>query len=390
MKVIVSGGWSYGNIGDDALLEATASLMARHFSAAEIVWTTYDVDFARESGIVLPGRLIPSMHRLIDRRHAFWLLQTVGRVPGYFGWPRRLRKLGDRFFRPFAEGHDARRDTTPDPSAEFADANLFLMSGGGYFNRWDTMFQARVREIELAHASRCDVVLMGQSIGPFEPAQREILRRTLRPTDRICVRDPDSVAELAALGIHADLAPDIAMGFPGDPRIESGLITVVPGELDRRRERSLVDGLTAFVRQAGSGVRIRLTQTCAIWTDVVTLNRVARALAASGIVADVVMPKNYAELKAAIEGSEWVVSRRMHAMVLGWRTGSRVFALTDSRKIRGFMEACGTPANILKEDDWGQLAESLLRARSVPPVPDRRGEIAAAVDAAFARVTAVR
>ena len=27
MRIIVSGGWGYGNLGDDALLEATAELL---------------------------------------------------------------------------------------------------------------------------------------------------------------------------------------------------------------------------------------------------------------------------------------------------------------------------------------------------------------------------
>ena len=34
--------------------------------------------------------------------------------------------------------------------------------------------------------------------------------------------------------------------------------------------------------------------------------------------AEVIFPHDYRQLVAAIQGSEWVLSRRMHGMVIGW------------------------------------------------------------------------
>ena len=388
-RVLVSGGWSYGNLGDDALLEATARLVRRNLPTADVTWAVYDTGLAQESGVALGGRVVPSIHRLIDRRRSFWMMQTVGRSTGHAAWPKLLRKAFVKVVHPLAVALSAATDRVADSSDAFRGTDLFIMSGGGYFNLWATMFDARIRELELAHTNGCRVLLVGQSIGPFTEEQREILRRTLRPTDVICVRDPESVAELASLGFSASLAPDLALGFPQDAVVEKGLMTVVLGELDRRRERLVAEQLAEFHRRTGGRFRLRLTQTCNIWSDVMALRHVAQILRSLGVAAEVVMPRSYPELQKAIEGSEWVVSRRMHGMVLGWRSGSQVFAFTKSRKIVGFLEAIGSPDNICAEADWPSLAERLERAVSETSgeTKARRAELAQQVQSTFAKLT---
>lgn len=388
MKIVVSGGWSYGNLGDDAILEATAVLLRRHVPSAEIVWTAYDVGFAKASGIELSGELRPSAHRFIDRTHSFWMLQTVGKSIGYAQWPRFWGKRFGRYVRPLIETVDAWCDHVTDPAEAFRNADVFLMSGGGYFNRWPSMFCARLRELELAHANGCRTVLLGQSIGPFSPEQHEMLRQALSRNDRICVRDAESAREIGELGFSAELAPDLALGLPtAVPRIP-GLVTVVPGELDCRRVEIVAEQLSELRRRIGDGLRLRLVQTCDIWSDVVSVRRVAAKLHERGVEAEVIFPHDYRQLVAAIQGSEWVLSRRMHGMVIGWRSGSRVFSFTTSRKIVGFFQQIGCPDNICAESDWNRLAESFAAAidREEESGSERRADLAHEVDVAFRRM----
>lgn len=387
MKIVVSGGWSYGNLGDDAILEATSVLLRRHAPSAEIVWTAYDVGLAKGSGIELAGPLLPSVHRFLDRTHSFWMLQTVGKSLGYSQWPRFWGKRFRRYVRPLFEAVDAWRDHVTDPSDAFRGADVFLMSGGGYFNRWPTMFSARLRELELAHANGCRTVLLGQSIGPFSSEQREMLRRTLSPNDRICVRDGESAREIEALGFSADLAPDLALGAPTKVPVVPGLVTVVPGELDCQRVETVTGQLVELRRMLGDGLRLRLVQTCDIWSDVVAVRSIATGLHACGVEAEVVYPHDYRQLVAAIQGSEWVLSRRMHGMVIGWRSGSRVFSFTTSRKIVGFLQQIGCPDNICAEPGWNRLAESFVSAfnRKEEAGEGCRADLAHDVDLAFRR-----
>jgi len=383
-KVVVSGGWSYGNLGDDAIMEATARLLWRHLPEAGVSWMAYDESFARESGAVPMDGIVPSIHRFMDRGWSFWMLQTMWRSPGYILWPRFVRRMYERLLRRRQVRRSAARDGTRDSSDIFKGADLYVMSGGGYFNMWPTKFDACVREIELARENGCRIMLVGQSIGPFTDEQKFRLKAALRPEDVVFVRDGESVAELAALGVKASLMPDLALGFPKDVAVEKGLLTLVPGALMDGQDAVLSEQVAAVVRAAGSGMRLRIVQTCTLWPDVLAVRMLRRRFCALGLPCEVVMPRTYAELLSAIEGSEIVVSRRMHAMVIGWRSGSRVFALTKSRKIDGFLAKIGCPGNFCAEEEWNRLSEKLPSAiAACANAPDRRVEVAKEVDVAF-------
>lgn len=388
-RIVVSGGWSYGNIGDDAILEATARLLWRHLPEAEVAWTAYDEDFARESGVVPVDAVSASLHRFADRGWSFWMLQTIGRSPGYALWPRLVRWFYAKLFRRRQMRRSLARDATADCSSLFHGADLYIMSGGGYFNQWPTKFSACIRELELAHENGCRVAIVGQSLGPFSDEQKAELKAALREDDFICVRDRESVAEVEAMGFRARMAPDLALGFPIRRKTRPGLLTVVPGALAPGAEEVLAGQIAAILGGCGRGWRLQIVQTCRLWPDVLAVCRLGHCLRRSGIAFETLMPRNYLELRAAIEGSEWVVSRRMHAMIIGWRSGSRVLALTKSRKIAGFLEMVGSPENICPEDDWPQLAERMAAATKRAAAGwERREELAAEVDAAFAHALA--
>ena len=63
MRFIISGGWSYGNIGDEAIADATVYLFETFFPGSQFVYTSYDVkDFAEKH----PGKMVAaSVHKLI-------------------------------------------------------------------------------------------------------------------------------------------------------------------------------------------------------------------------------------------------------------------------------------------------------------------------------------
>lgn len=390
LKIIVSGGWSYGNLGDDAILDATARLLWRHLPEAEVVWTAYDVDFARESAVVPFDRVHASLHRFLDRGWSFWMLQTIGRSPGYALWPGLVRWLHAKLVRRRQMRRSLARDRVEDCSAMFNGADIYLMSGGGYFNQWPTKFDACLRELELAHENGCRVVITGQSIGPFTEEQKSRLKAALCKDDIICVRDRESAADLAAFGFAADTAPDLALAFPKKRNTMKGLIALGLGShLDAGREAALAEAVAKIASVPGRTVRVRIVQTCRRWTDILSARSMERRLRRLSVPCETFLPRNYLELQAAIEGSEWVLSRRMHALIIGWRSGSRVLAITRSRKIDGLLEAIGSTDAVCPETEWECLAEKFEEVRSAEPASwGKREEVAARVDAAFAKCLA--
>ena len=381
LRIVVSGGWSYGNLGDDAILDATARLLWRNLPEADVVWLAYDEQFARDSALVPPAGVRASLHRFMDRGWSFWMLQTMWRSAGYALWPSLVQWVYGKLFRRAQIRRALKRDRVADPSDVFKGAKLYIMSGGGYFNQWPTKFDACIRELEIAHENGCGVVLVGQSVGPFSEEQKARLKAALRPTDVICVRDGESAAELESLGFKAKIAPDLALGFPKRASGASGLLTVVPGSLADGMDVLLADQLSAFLD--GRDYRLRIVQTCTVWSDVLSARNLRRRLRERGIEAEVILPRTYLELCAAVEGSELVVSRRMHAMIIGWRGGSDVFALKLSRKLVGFLGMIGRPDNFCRDDSWGQLSERLAAAVRRGPADVSREALAAEVDAAF-------
>ena len=119
-----------------------------------------------------------------------------------------------------------------------------------------------------------------------------------------------------------------------------------------------------------------------------SVRAVADGLRKRGVESETVMPHDYRQLVSAIRGSEWVLSRRMHGMVIGWRSGSRVFSFTTSRKIVGFLRQIGCPDDICAESDWDRLAESFSAAfrREEASGEELRKKLAGDVDAAFRRM----
>ena len=371
MKYLLSGAWGYGNIGDDAILEATIPLIRKHDPNAEITCVTYDLKYTREAKLGLPEPLLLSMHRVLSGTEGFWYMTEKDHAIGSYSWPHIPQRIYQRVLQPLFERVSIFVDKLKtvggyaDLEAAFRDADVFLMSGGGYFNTWQTQFRARVRELELAHKYDCKVLLFGQSIGPFTDQQKEILKKAIKSSDEICVRDSESVSELQTLGFQSALAPDLAMGVIRPAKIEKGLLTICPAEIRKEQEIVLADQIAKLVSEYG--YKVRLTITRWIDPDVATLKRMESLLKRRGVAdVEVQYPRTYTDVLRALEGSEWVVSRGLHAMILSWRAGSRVFAITRSRKVDGFLLAIGSPGNQCQERDWGHLAEKFVSCAKEP------------------------
>ena len=388
--IIVSGGWGYGNLGDDALLAATSTLLKSTFPDAKIIWTSYDIDFTKSSGIDLDGELVPSVHRLLRGEEAFRELSTAGKVFNIFQFPYYLRRTIEKYIYPISRlflRKPNKEDNRLDQGRMqeyFAQSAIFLMSGGGYFNQWEGMFQARVRELKLAHEAGCKVVLFGQSIGSFTSAQKRELQATFRAGDRIFVRDPDSVAELKEMGFLAELIPDIAMMEFRQLTMRPRAVCLIPAELTPGQIKSLVKELSEL-----DNIIVNVILTRLIYPDIVTAKRVYKQLRRHAkFPVYLHIPRNYKEMLSCIEGSEWILSRGLHGMILGWRSGSNVFALTTSRKVDGFLRAIGCPANQLAEAEWagrlGQLLKECLR-KPVPFDEEKRQDISCKIQEGFER-----
>jgi|GEM_PF-1941259 len=186
MRFIISGGWSYGNIGDEAIAKSTLCIINKMWPNADIVFTSYNPnDFYRQHNI----NAVDSVHRILKNSENYEisdLNKILGNLEAY--------KL------------DEYRNL-------FAEKTVFIMAGGGYFHEnWSTQFWSRIIEIYIASMSGAKVFMIGQSIGPIVSEQYlNAFSRAIQLCDYINVRDQDTYNFISKYNSRIKLGTDTAI-----------------------------------------------------------------------------------------------------------------------------------------------------------------------------------
>ena len=245
-------------------------------------------------------------------------------------------------------------------------ADLFMLGGGG-------LFQDRTSKrslayylglLRLARLLRTPAAAFGVSLGPLSPAGERALARGLRGV-RLVVRDRKSLAYAERLGLAAELGGDPALLLrpPEAPR-EPGLVVLVP------RHRVPVEPLVAAAeRLVGLGYHV-LALALQPGAD-------EEALAAFKA-----FPKEATgdprRALYLIKSAEYVISARLHGMVLAAAAKTPYAGIAYDPKVEGFAADTGAPALPLlpeprelvalveakAEPDWEAVAEARRRTRA--------------------------
>lgn len=204
LRVLIAGGYGYGNVGDEAQLAANLQYWNTTAPACRLTVLTPNPAYTQQVHDQIRVELAP-------RKAIFGL-----RGREYFGSEKKFK----RFFFPVAAwcllnaclvraGLPTLGLTTAQARLldELKNTDVLFLSGGGYLTGmtltrlWDHMLLIR-----LAYALGVPTILSGQTIGVFkDPVSRVLARWGLKKSKLIYLRDPvDSPEALADLGIPAD------------------------------------------------------------------------------------------------------------------------------------------------------------------------------------------
>lgn len=304
MRLILSGYYGFGNLGDEALLAGV--LGALHARGHECVVLSGDP----AATTALHG--VPAVHR------------TRGLLAGL------LR----------------------------ADA---LVSGGGGLLQDGTSGRSLsyyLGVMRLARWLRRPVAVYAQSLGPLSEAGTARVGQALRGVP-VFVRDQPSLTLAAAMGVRAALVADPALLLPAPAAASAerrGPVVLVPRGGQEGLNRSLATlarGLMA------AGVDVLAVSMHPIEDDAPVNALVA---AAPGVQARAVpTPAAALELFAA---AGYVVSVRLHGCVLAAVAGTGFAGLSYDPKVAGFLEQARAPVFGEPVDDGALLA--LATARPAP------------------------
>lgn len=309
MRVLVSGYYGAGNLGDEALLAGlVAGLTAR---GIEPVVLSVDPRSTRE-------------------------LHGVAAVDRYSGLLPALVK---------------------------ADA---LVSGGGGLLQDVTSGRSLsyyLGALRLAKAMRKRVVVYGQSLGPFTPSGLARTRRALAGVP-LALRDQQSVGLAASMGYGSVLVADPALVMPLPPGMTQ---TDLPAD---RRDGPVVlaprggqDALNGALATLAGALQADGVPLAAVAfqprQDEQAVAELIRA-APSVVARQATTP---AEALAAMAGARYVVSVRLHGCILAARLGIGFAGLSYDPKVKGFLSQAAAPAFTAPVD--GRALLNLVRA--APP-----------------------
>lgn len=348
-RIVISGGWSYGNLGDEIIAKCTIDLLNRYFPEVEKVYTSYEPkDFFEIHNI----EAIESLHAIFAK--AGYGIEDVDKCvmnPDKYG--------GAEY------------------SALFDTSTLFIMSGGGYFDgTWYSQFAARIAELKIAQNAGAKTIILGQSIGPIvDENECKMLREVLEKCEYLNVRDDDSKELLQSIvpnkyiSCTCDLAVTISdlmpLSFQKENKcnlivqiytehVENGILKGPQNEFfEKLKKRILFRQYRydiAWIRLLRM-IRKHSKYKCQIVLNVQGTEKISnshfmryakRLKKFSGYrEMEIINCKSIQEFCNRLATAEMILSCKMHPLIISSSYGVKTYALSQHYKIDAYMKWIG-------------------------------------------------
>ncbi|HAW20384.1 MAG TPA: hypothetical protein DCX14_09390 [Flavobacteriales bacterium] len=340
-KILLSGGWGYSNLGDDAILVSSIRLIRDLIENPEITVISFDPQQTEETLCDSSIKIVRSAHRSGFGDFPYYELNAYLKSP-YLKFSRGVvRRITSRVLGFIRSFYLSKFESfqCEDLDETFAQTDLFIMSGGGYFNSWKTMLASRMWELNAACRNHKKTIVIGQTLGPFLPDQFDAVKFALCDVDVISVRDPQSVADLQTMGYDARLSPDLALYDVSD--VTAGLYAgIIPGGMTPKEIDNLVE---VFKSGELKDFPIKLIVTRLYREDVRIVDRMKNRLEREGFQVYLCVHDSYNTMLSDILSCRFMVSRNLHGLILAYRAGVPILCVNNERKFIGFMEQIKRP-----------------------------------------------
>ncbi len=357
-KIILSGGWSYGNLGDEAILMASLDLLHNKFPDHTITVLVYKKNetikyLQNLEYVTIEQSLHSYMYGIEEKTMKFGLgLLDEIKLPLERRLNNRLQPLKEKvelsaflkspsdYLSNYSEAYDYFSNLC-------TDAKIYVMSGGGYFNNWTEMIISKYVEVSIAKSQHLRTYMIGQTIGPFNKYARQIYRLVLDNIDYSFFRDIESIKDTRLLGYNCleDVVPDLALSVETLYEKEN-YVVLIPFLTDLNRKiDDIVDNFRAISLVSGCKIIITVSQQWAWCMQIATSFYLA--MKAKGLDVKYVIPEDYKELESILSSAQFVFSQNLHGLILAYRGHTPVACLNDRRKFVSFMCTIGHEENLI-------------------------------------------
>lgn len=358
IKLLIIGGYGFGNLGDEAILSATLDKVRTINSVGEISLLSHNPTYSRElHGI----KSYPSISKLstltiISSRPILFPL-----VFFRFLFVIILKKLGVQigFDKPVNELIE-----------KIISSDYVLACGGGYFNTFFRHFPAVLFQFCLVHFYKIPLILTSQSYGPFKKNRfyNKIVKYIVNNAVYVSARDESSVEVLLNMGIDKEkifLTRDEVL----DSNISQKYLNVDLCLFDETKNRNHLFKIginahafrsykdkygrlhtgdkevyyTSFIEAVG---RIHETQPCQVVllpsiNEITTARKLNSSLNEIGISSNIYCCNDHFELIKAISQCDYMIATNMHPAIFSILTDVPFVSIAYGYKTEDLFHSIG-------------------------------------------------
>lgn len=374
MKIYLTGGWGYGNKGDNAIFDAMMESMSKAYPGCEFIVSSFD---PKETQVQHGLTALPSLHIYLTKKAPLGLLRWFALAVWYLTGMKAVLP-------PSLKRH----------LTAMSQADAVVLGGGGYINDdWVDMLTSRFVEIEMAHSLNKPIVIYGQTLGPIGKSwTKPFFKHFIHKVTRIAYRDEQSKKVLDAAEYPASrmtlTADEVNLSSvkPLKKPMPTGVLNV----------GVMVQKLRPHLGPLGPTPRGRITTTEQY------VNEIANALKAIATQRKVhfhfipstnwdepVCRKVYDRIKDVCTANfysaphitdfmsicqhvDLMVSTNMHPIILASTNGKPSVALSYHYKLDDYMKSINQSHNTLRIDDFDQntLIEKIQSTLAAQPTLD--------------------
>lgn len=394
--IVLSGGWGYGNLGDDAILVSAVKLICDHMPQATIRVITNDASGTADLLHSFSNVTIhPSIHRQLFNSDKIFYIDTKKTFAERIKHGVLLRKNKRDIHNTLKKYLSSPKnystqiaETLRIVDAVLADADIYIQGGGGYINDW--VESDIVKHIECLRAEEIGLrmIMMGQTIGPFNNLDTLHIGLSIcNMMNGIFFRDRPSITECGRKEkVLQDVVPDLALYeyIKSDRRDNS--ILFIPFDTKVLHQ---LDFLTSNLKQISEKTKCRVIVTVTqLWQTVIELATACFLhFRQSGIKVELYIPCNVSILQEMIASSQLLISQNLHGLILGYRSDTRIISINTARKFEGFMEKVGLRQYMLDLSHAGgsELSNMALNLLA-NPVQSYQSSLANEITKAFNKI----
>lgn len=363
-KILISGGWGYRNLGDDAILIATIKLLTHQHPNIQIIVASYEPKETLKIVSQFPNvSVVPSIQLKLFGNSLYydycppekWSL-TFKLKYHLRSWFIRLRnKIHYISLEIFPKLYYKMMKLCYPPFTKlFNNIDMLFMSGGGYINESIEVNITHFLEIEFAYHYKIPTYIIGQTIGPFKRKRtKKLIKRYLSKVEKILVRDRESQKELQDLNIKVGqhIIPDLALSdFVYLPnKNQSRTLTIIPFFGINNYFEEIVQLIKDINSIYHYEIIITVSQQ---WTQPIVFGKALnKILTEQNILSKFIYPHNVFELQEILTNSKIVLSQNLHGLIMSYRAGTKIVSLNNKRKFISFIDQINLNGKCFSLDD---------------------------------------